>query len=51
MKRARALEGTEELDKLTYAELRDIIGVMEVALTRARHALSFHDQDDFKKIP
>ncbi len=50
MKRARALEGTEELDRLSLVELRDMIGVMEVALKRAKNALSYQEQEDLKKL-
>lgn len=49
MKRARALEGTEELDKLNSSDLREIVGTLEVSLQRARSALAFHEHEEFKK--
>lgn len=50
MKRARALEGTEELDKLSSADLREIVSTLEVGLQRARSALAFHEHEEFKKL-
>lgn len=51
MKRAHALEGSEEIDKLPASELQEIIKVMEGGLQRARHVLSFQQQEDLKKFP
>lgn len=46
MSRVRLLEGAGDLEKLNQSEIKEIIGVLEVGLQRAKNSLNVLERDE-----